>query len=149
MTVNRGKKHKYLGMTLGYSKEGACQISMFENLKAVLETFDKIDAKSNGTKKSAVPSNLFTVQEHYKKLDKECSEQLHSIVAKVLFTTKCARPDTGTAVSFLTTRVRAPYQDDWLKLAQLMMYIRGTIDLPLTISANGTGMIKWYVDGSY
>ena len=30
-----------------------------------------------------------------------------------------------------------------------MMYIRGTIDLPLTISANGKGMLKWYVYGSY
>ena len=30
MTVNRGKKHKYLEMTLDYSKEGACQITMFE-----------------------------------------------------------------------------------------------------------------------
>ena len=30
-----------------------------------------------------------------------------------------------------------------------MMYIRGTIDLPLTLSANGTGMLKWYVHGSY
>ena len=34
ITVNRGKKHKYLRMTLNYSKEGACKITMFENLKA-------------------------------------------------------------------------------------------------------------------
>ena len=47
------------------------------------------------------------------------------------------------------TRVIAPDQDDCLKLAHLMMYIRGTIDLPLTLSANGTDMLKWYVDGSY
>ena len=70
-------------------------------------------------------------------------------MAQVLFTTKCARPDTGTAVSFLTTIVRVPDQDDWLKLAHLMMYIRGTLDLPLTLSDNGTGMLKWYVDESY
>ena len=30
-----------------------------------------------------------------------------------------------------------------------MIYIRGTIDLPLTLSANGTGMLNFYVDGSY
>ena len=109
----------------------------------------KIYTKEKGKKKSAAPANLFTVKEHYKKLDKECSEQFHSIVAHVLFNTKRSRPDTGTAVSFLTTRVRAPDQDNWLILAHLMMYIRGTIDLPLTLSANGTGMLKWYVDGSY
>ena len=30
ITVNRGKKNKYLGTTLDYSKEEACQITMFE-----------------------------------------------------------------------------------------------------------------------
>ena len=89
-----------------------------------------------------MPANLFTIQEDCKKLDKERSEQFHSIVAQVLFATKRARPDTDTSVSFLTTRFRVPDQDDWLKLAYLMMYIRGTIGLPLTLSANGTGMLK-------
>ena len=73
MTVNRGKKHKYLGMTLDYSNEGACQITMFENLKAILETIEKIDTKSKGKKKSIAPANLFTVKEDCKKLDKERS----------------------------------------------------------------------------
>ena len=122
---------------------------MFENLKDILETFDKIYTKSKGTKKSAAPANLFTVQEYCKHINKELSEQFHSIIAQVLFNTKLARPDTGTSVSFLTTRVRAPDQDDWLKLPHLMMYIRGTIYLPLTLSANGTIMLKWYVYGFY
>ena len=30
-----------------------------------------------------------------------------------------------------------------------MMYIRGTIGLPLTLSANGTGVLKCYVNGLY
>ncbi len=46
-------------------------------------------------------------------------------------------------------RVREPDEDDWSKLAHMMKYIRGTKDLPLTLGANGTGMLKWYVDGSY
>ena len=70
-------------------------------------------------------------------------------MAQVLFTTKCDRPNTGTSVSFLTTRVRAPDQDDWLKLAHIMMYIRGTVDLPRTLRSNGKSMLKWYVEGSY
>ena len=114
---------------------------MFENMETILETFEKIDTKAKGTKKSAAPSNLFTVKEDCKNNNKGRSEQLHIIVAKLLFTTKSTRPDTGTSVSFLTTLVRAPDQDNWLKLAHQMMYIRGTIDLP--------GMLKWYADGSY
>ena len=112
-----------------------------------MEIFDRIDTKEKGTKKSAAPARLFIliVKEYGKKLGRERNEQFHSIVAQILFTTKRTRPATRTAVSFLTTRVREPDQDDWLKLAHLMMYIRGTIDLPLTLSANGTGMLKWYV----
>ena len=122
---------------------------MFEILKSILRIFDKIDTKAKGTNKSAVLANLFSVEEDWNNLHKERSEQFHIIVAQVLFTNKRDRPDTGTSVSFFTTRFIAPDQDDWLKLAHLMMYIRGTIDLPLTLSANGTGMLIWYVDGSY
>ena len=128
-------------MIFYYSKERACQITMFENLKAILETFDKIDTKSKGEKKSAALDNLFAVQEDCKNLDKKRSGKFHSIVSQVLFTNKHARPDTGIAVSFLTTRVRETDKDDWLKLSHILIYIRGTIYLPLSLSAIGTGML--------
>ena len=70
-------------------------------------------------------------------------------MAQFLFTTKRARLDIGTAVSFFTTTVRKPDLGDWLKLAHLMMYIKGTIHLPLKLNANRTGVLKWYVDGLY
>ena len=98
MTVDRGKKHKYLGIKINYSKERACQITMFENMKAILDTFDKIDTKEKGTKNSAAPENLFTVQKDCEKIDKERSEQFHRNVAQVLFTTKRDRPDRGTTL---------------------------------------------------
>jgi hypothetical protein len=70
-------------------------------------------------------------------------------VAKSLFLTKRARPDIGTAVSFLTTRVKAPGRDDWIKLVRMIRYLRGTVDMPLTLSADGTGIPKWWADGSH
>jgi hypothetical protein len=70
-------------------------------------------------------------------------------VAKKLFATKRARPDTGTAISFLTTRVSKPTTDDWKKLSHMMRYLRGTKSLPLILSANGSGMLKWWIDGSH
>jgi hypothetical protein len=30
-----------------------------------------------------------------------------------------------------------------------MKYVRGTRDLPLILSANGSGMLKWWIDGSH
>ena len=67
----------------------------------------------------------------------------------MLFTTKVTRLDTGTAISYLTILLREPYQSDWLKMVHLLKYARGTKDLPLITSADNSGMIKWYIDGSH
>jgi hypothetical protein len=66
-----------------------------------------------------------------------------------LYATKRARPDTCTEITFLTTRVREPDKDDWAKLIHLMRYIRGTRTMPLILSANGSGILEWWVDTSF
>jgi hypothetical protein len=66
-----------------------------------------------------------------------------------LYATKQARPDTCTAIAFLITRVREPDKDDCTKLVHLMRYIRGTLTMPLILSANVSGILKWWVDASF
>jgi hypothetical protein len=149
MTVTRGKKHTYLGMQLDYSVPGQVSVSMFGYIQEILDLFDKEAPKCTGTKTSAAPVDLFRVQPECIKLSPAKQEMFHSIVAKTLFATKRARPDTGTSISFLTTRVREPDTDDWSKMVHLMKYIRGTKDMPLILSANGSGILKWWVDGSF
>ena len=149
MKVTRGKLHDYLGMQLDYRTDGVCKINMFKFLKECIADFERIMPKEKGTKTSAAPSNLFEINEDCVKLDKKQAEQFHSLVAKMLFATKRARPDTGLAISFLMTRTKEPDQDDWSKLAHLMKYVRGTRELPLVIGAKGSGMLKWWIDGSY
>jgi hypothetical protein len=73
----------------------------------------------------------------------------HHHTAKLLFLSKRARPDIQTAVTFLTTRVREPDEDDYKKLARCMKYLRGSIDLPLTLEADNLSVVKWWVDASY
>ena len=75
--------------------------------------------------------------------------QFHNLVAKTLYATKRALPDTCTAVAFLTTRVREPDLDDWNKLSHMIRYIRGTHQLPLILSADGTHILKWWVDAAF
>jgi hypothetical protein len=58
-------------------------------------------------------------------------------------------PDTCTAITFLTTRVREPDKEDWTKLVHLMRYIRGTRTMPLILSANRSGILKCWVDASF
>ena len=52
-------------------------------------------------------------------------------------------------LAFLTTRVRGTNEDDWKKLLRLMQYMRNTTDMPLMLRADGTNIVKWWVDGSY
>jgi hypothetical protein len=147
--VSRGKIHKYLGMTLDFTVSGQVKLSMFDYIEEVLTAFAKAEPKGAGTKSSAAPDNLFTVNEDCEKLPPDKIVEFHNIVAKTLYATKRARPDTCTAISFLTTRVREPDKDDWKKLTHLMRYIRGTRKMPLILSADGTHILKWWVDASF
>jgi hypothetical protein len=70
-------------------------------------------------------------------------------VAQLLFACHRARKDIHTAVAFLTTRVRTPDEDDWLKLKRVLRYIRSTIYLPLILRADNLNVIKWWVDVSF
>jgi hypothetical protein len=38
---------------------------------------------------------------------------------------------------------------DWSKLVHLMKYLRGTRTLPLILSANGTSILKCWVDAAF
>jgi len=149
MTVSRGKVHKYLGMTLDYSVRGQVKISMCDYVEEILTAFDKAEPKCAGTKSSAAPDNLFKVDDDCKKLSTKQAVEFHNLVAKTLYATKRARPDTCTAIAFLTTRVREPDKDDWAKLIHLMKYLRGTRTLPLILSADGSGILKWWIDAAF
>ena len=148
MKVTYGEVHEFLGMTLDYRMPGLCKISMFGYLIEVLKAWDGMTSKRT-MKDTAAPANLFEIDEDCEKLDEKMKEWFHSIVAKMLFATKRVRPDTGTSVVFLTTRVAKPDKQDWAKLGHLMSYVRSTLMLPLILGADGSGVIKWLIDTSY
>jgi hypothetical protein len=142
MTVSRGKIHKYLGMTLDYTVRGQVKITMFDYVDELLTAFDKAEPKGGGTKTNASPDSILKVDENCEKLKQDKAVEFHNMVSKTLYSTKGARPETCTAIAFLTTRVRAPDKEYWNKLVHLMRYIRGTHTMPLILSANGSGILK-------
>ncbi len=75
--------------------------------------------------------------------------QFHSHVVKLLFLAKRGRPDVLLAVSFLTTRVKMPDDDDWKKLVRVLGYLKGTIDHDLMITCTDLATLTWYTDGSH
>jgi hypothetical protein len=130
-------------MTLDYSVPGQVKIKMLEYVNEILAAFDKAEPKGGGTKTSAATDCLFKVGEDCDKLTQVKAVEFQNLVANTLHDTKRASPDTCTAIAFLTTRVREADKDDWTKLVHLMRYIRGTRTMPLILSANGSGILKW------
>jgi hypothetical protein len=101
------------------------------------------------TKSCATPKDLFCVDSDSPKLEWKKSEFFHGIVAKILFATKRARPDTATAIAYLMTRVQDANEDDWRKLCHLIKCIREMKDLVLTIGAKCDNVLRWWIDGSH
>jgi hypothetical protein len=134
---------------------------MVDYVKEIIEAWDNapklnddgfklVESKRARKGKScAAPEDLFKVDEDATKLNTEQSTAFHNIVAKALYMVKRARPDGSVSIAFLTTRVRAPDVDDHRKLGHFIEYLRGTVDLPLILGANSSGVLKWYVDASF
>ena len=107
------------------------------------ETLDEFPQEITGEVSTPASLFLFKVNPQAKKIDEERARIFHTAVAKLLFVTKRERGDMITAISFLTTRVKEPDEDDWKKLIILLKCVKSTIDLKLTLSASGTNILKW------
>ena len=147
VSVERGTKHTYLGMDLHFTKEKEVKVSMVHYLEEVVEEFPEDLAFKRA--KTPAASHLFEVNESAEKLPKEKADIFHHVVAKLLWASMRARPDILLAISFLTSRVKAPDVDDWGKLVRLMVYIKGTLELVLTLCAELMRVPKWWIDASF
>ena len=146
LKATRGEIHDFLGMTLDFSIKVKVMIKMIKYVKEMMEDFQEyIQGK---TDKTPAGEWLFETRE-CNKINKEKTEIVHTMVAKGLFLCKRTIPDIHTAIAFLTTRVRHPDKDDWKKLIQMMQYLNGTQDIYLTLSANNTNILKWFIDASH
>ena len=57
--------------------------------------------------------------------------------------------DIQPATAFLTTRVRSPDEDDWGKVKRVLSYLKGTLHMPLILSADLLTLSRWWVDAAY
>lgn len=147
LSINRGRVHEYLGMTLDFTKEKKLKIGMVEYIKTMLAD---LPPDMDGTAVTPAANHLFDVNGKDPVLLPEARSMFfHHNVAKLLFLCKRARPDIQTAVAFLTTRVKSPDEDDYKKLGCVMKYLRGTLDLELTLEGNSLNSIKWWADGAF
>jgi hypothetical protein len=144
-TINRGKIHDYLGMTLDCSEPGCVKLDMRACAKKMLA---EIPEDMDGTATSPAADCSFKIVEGIENLDETATEFFHATVAKLLFSCKRGRLDTQTAIAFLCTRVQQPTKHDHNKLARVIKHLRNTSALVLRLSADNLNVIKWWVDAS-
>ena len=146
LTIQRGKVHDYLGMTLDFTNPGKVTIRMEDYIKNMLA---ELPEDMDGMATTPAAEHLFKVNEAPTYLNEKEAMFFHHNVAKLLFLCKRARPDIQTAVAFLSTRVKQPDCDDNKKLGRVMRYLRKTITLTPTLEANKLRLIQWWIDVAY
>ena len=109
------------------------------------------DAPEDMGGESATPAgnHLFQVNSKGEPLNEDTAISFHHFTARLLFLSKRARPDIQPPVSFLCTRVKGPDKDDYKKLTRVIRYLRGSIDIALTLEASKVNIIKWWIDASF
>jgi len=152
ITVHYGDEHDYLGMVLSYNpQQKTVTLNMKKYIEDMMGQFEQENADEIKIVKTPANNNLFQTRKTTESmmLSKHQSMQFHSNGAKMLFLAKRGRPDILLADSFLTTRVKALNTDDRKKLLRVLGYLKGTIDLDLTITCKDLSVLNWYIDGSY
>jgi histone deacetylase 1/2 len=143
VSVHEGPVHSYLGMTWDFS--------VLDEVKVTMEGYTADLIKASGVQGvSATPATdfLFNTRDA-PALEPARKEEFHSLVAKALYMAKRCRPDVLLPISFLTTRVQKPDEDDWSKLWRVLKYLNGTQDLGIILRPKSSDSLSAYIDASY
>ena len=143
-----GKVHDYLGMIFDFSAKVKVMVTMVEYIKDIIKDFPE---EITGTKTSPAVDHLFTVRDPSlaKALLEEQAMAFHRATAQLLFLSTRARQDIQPATAFLTTRVRSPDEGDWGKVKRVLGYLKGSLYMPLILSADSLTLSRWWVDAVY
>ena len=124
LTVSRGTKHDYLGMDVEI-KDRMVYIGMKNQLTEALGWGRKQEDHLPATPALA---NLFEQHEDEETLSPQDADVYHSVIQKLMYVCKRARPDIEPALSYFCTKVSNPSVNDQEKLLRLLDFIRKSID---------------------
>jgi Reverse transcriptase (RNA-dependent DNA polymerase) len=147
LMVSREKVLEYLSMKIDYSNTGKVVFLMREYIKNLLEECPDELLKA-GTATTPAANHISNINPNMTKLNKEKAEIFHHLVAKLLYLSKRTRPDIQFPIAFLTTRVREPDIDNWKKL-ECLCYLKGSMELDLTLETTLPMIIHWWIDSAY
>ena len=116
LTFKRGKIHDCLGMKLDYTEKEKLVVDMRDHVKDML--YGHL---------TQIKCNVFLWNDKLLKVDEDISllppqkaESCHSFVMKGMFLANRARPDKKPGIGFLSSRVKAPTQQDKTKLTKTL-----------------------------
>ena len=145
LTVKRGRKLDYLGMTFDFQKKGKCKITMEGFVSDVIDFCSRV----TGEARTPAAADLFEINENSPFLSAADKQFFHSATAKLLYLSKRIRPDMLTAVSFLTKRVINPTEEDLRKLYRAIRYLRGSRELGIVLEPGNHISLYAFIDASY
>jgi hypothetical protein len=148
VAAHRGKVHDYLGMIFDFSKEGKVVVNMVEYIKNIIANFP---VEIIATRTSPAADHLFTVcsETKAKPLPEEQAMAFHHTTVQLLFLSARARRNIQPTTAFLTTRVKSQDEDDWGKVKRTLGHLKGTLHMPLVLSADSLTLSRWWVDAAY
>eukprot|EP00559_Dactyliosolen_fragilissimus_P004407 CAMPEP_0184869810 /NCGR_PEP_ID=MMETSP0580-20130426/35392_1 /TAXON_ID=1118495 /ORGANISM="Dactyliosolen fragilissimus" /LENGTH=180 /DNA_ID=CAMNT_0027371541 /DNA_START=24 /DNA_END=566 /DNA_ORIENTATION=- len=124
LKITQGKRHNLLGMDIIINNDKTISIDMSKYLEEIWDEY-KYDLKSIET--TPVKIDLFEIDPDSPLLVDYNADIFHSTTAKLLWVSKCGRPDLELKVSFLCTRVKASTVEDKTKVERLLSFVKGTI----------------------
>ena len=94
-------------------------------------------------------ATLFVQEDDEQALNENGADTFHSVVQKLMYICKRARPDIEPALSYLSTKVSSPTVNNQEKLDRLLDFIRGTANDRQTIGADSLEEMITWVDTSF
>jgi hypothetical protein len=144
VSFHTGKVIEYVGMTLDFAAKPGCAVVTMKQM-----TDDIIDtAKVTTRPASPAAENLFDVPAS-PRLNAEGEARFRTLVAKLLYLAKRARPDLLLPTSWLTTRVRECTADDMLKLERVIGYLAVSPERGIVIEFGDSPKARAFIDASY
>jgi len=134
----------YLGMKFNFTVPGSVSINMDGYILTTINA-----ANVQGAVEHPATENLLKIRSDAVLLDKDKKAEFHSVVARLMYLAKRVRPDILFPVTFLSTRVLIPDEDDFKKLMRILRYLNGTKTMGLTLTPGESVMPALYVDASF
>ena len=82
-------------------------------------------------------------------MPKQRADQFITFVYQALFVSKRAGQDIAPAVAFFTTCVKAPTQENWVKLKKMMRFLKSTAEDVAYLEADNLRSFKWHLDAAF